>query len=139
MADSKVEVLVDRKAGDLSLTSVGDDGTEHETTLSLEEAWALVASLNQSIQKLLPAEVNTSKNKGKLNVTIDLRGEISEELVNRAVRTAVNEIKQQITKQPLVRAAVLEAIGADQQRLRHLPPGDPRTIPIEGLRETELF
>lgn len=65
---NKIEVMLDRAANNLSIISADDtDGREVETTLSLEEAWALVSNLNQAIQRLLPK----SKYGGSLNKTLN--------------------------------------------------------------------
>lgn len=49
----KIEVLIDRKAGDLSITA-SDDRTQVdiEKTLTVEQAWQLVTELNKAIQTL---------------------------------------------------------------------------------------
>lgn len=94
-----IEVLIDKKENNLSIICTEDGtGVEIEQTLSLEEAWAAVSALNLAIQQLLPSVIA----KGAV---------VKSEPVEPAPER--------------VQAAVLEAIGADQIRPRHMPPGSP--------------
>jgi len=151
METPKVEVLISRATSEISLVSIGDDGTEHETTLSLEEAWAAVASLNESIQKLIPGfKTVPKKEEPMVQVTINVTGTTDPDAIAKAVHKAMSSYASHMvnatqkamedskSRKPRVREAVLNSIGADQVRSRHAPPGEPRTIPVSGLRETEL-
>jgi hypothetical protein len=52
---NKVDVLIDKKRNEISITTIDDTTSEEvETTLSVAEAWNLVADLNEAIAKLKP-------------------------------------------------------------------------------------
>jgi hypothetical protein len=113
----KVEVLIDKVAGNLSIQATDDtDGTSVETTLSSEEAWVLVIALNSAIHQLAGKKKQTKP-----------------KLVHETP-VVISEPKEE-----QVQAAVKEAIGADQLRPRHLPPGPVRNIKIAGLRDRVQF
>lgn len=123
---SKVEVLVDPKAGDLSIIAVDDtDGCSVETTLSVEEAGALVSDLMVAIQKIKTAsEIQGTK--------------VSTPVIKQptVVHTQHFNIDARGSSPERVRDAVLEAIGADRVRKeRYSKPGFPATISKTGLRE----
>jgi len=107
-----VEVLIDKKANNLSIICTEDgSGVEIEQTLSLEEAWSLSAAVNEAIQKLLPSVV--------------AKGAV--------VKSEPTESTDPAPER--VRDAVLESIGADQRRPRHMPPGSPADASTKkGLR-----
>lgn len=109
---NKVEVLLDRKANNLSFTTADDStGTEVETTLSLEEAWILVTELNAAIRSLTTVEPK----------------------VIHTHHPAPKHVAAPSTP-ARVREAVLNSIGADQLRPRYVPPGFPATVTKKGLR-----
>lgn len=126
-----VDVLVDRKANDLSLLTTGDDGVDTETTLTVEGAWDLVVKLNTALRQLQAVPQVT-------HINIDARGASNPALVAAAINRAISvlPVKGIIERKPeRVKDAVLEAIGADQKRPRHVPPGFPATVTKRGLRE----
>jgi collagenase-like PrtC family protease len=113
-----IEVLVDKKEGNLSLVSTDDsDGQSVETTLSIEEAGNLVSEIMLALQKLrTAAEIQSAPIKYATTYKIDGRGS----------STATKE---------QVRAAVREAVGAtDSNKPRYSKPGSPSTIQSKGLR-----
>jgi hypothetical protein len=115
---ANIEVLIDRKSNDLAITLTDDAGNDSESTLTLEDAWKLVTDLNEAITKLLPSIIN----KGSV--------------VAEAVKAGIQPYAAEPYRAPeQVQAAVLEAIGADQKRPRHVPPGFPATLKKAGLRE----
>jgi hypothetical protein len=147
VAFTKVDVLVDSKAGDLSIISVDDsDGSSVETTLSVAEAWSLICDLNEAIHKLAQATIPETSvctpviNKPTVvhtHYNIDARGASNSAQVEIAVRAAMQQGSIQSQRRPeRVRDAVLEAVGADGVRKeRYSKPGFPATIETKGLRE----
>lgn len=72
---NKVDVLLDKRRNEISITTIDDTTSEEvETTLSVSEAWNLVADINVALQKLaLAAETrvqvvgNAKLNKDQLD------------------------------------------------------------------------
>lgn len=119
---NKVEILLDKAAGNLSIIAIDDvDGCSVETTLSVEEAWALVADLNQAIRKItkLPEPRVVHNTYPKKNKSV----------VNAVSNTIISP------STPRVREAVLNSIGADNIRPRYSRPGAPSLEPRKGLRK----
>jgi len=112
---NNIEVLLDRAAGNLSIIATDDSsGTEVEHTLSVEAAWNLVAELNKSIQALLPQ--------------IIAKGSVCSQ-------EQVIPVSEPSRAPERVKDAVLESVGADQRRPRHMPPGSPADASTKkGLR-----
>jgi hypothetical protein len=115
----KVDVLLDKKAGNLSICSIDDTTCEEvETTLSVGEAWNLVADLNEAIAKLKPevqivgnakfnkeqleelavalrksnadfAARRPSEGSGTITVNVDARGCNDPDQVEAAIRSSI--------------------------------------------------
>lgn len=120
-----IDILIDRKAGDMSLTITDDSGVDGEVTLSVEQAWALVCKLMDAMRQLNNEAIEKAIGDGK-RVQIERRRSEPSYTVSIDTRGAHNPEQ--------VQAAVLESIGADSKRPRHMPPGFPAAIKKSGLR-----
>lgn len=107
--DVTVEVLIDYRAGNLSIIAVDDfTGMSVEHTLSLEAAWKLVTELNISLLGI-----------GNLFPVVP------------KVKTEY----QVYQSEPRIREAVMEAIGADSVRTqRYIRPTGVDGVKHSGLR-----
>jgi hypothetical protein len=104
---NKIDVLIDRKNNNLSLTTIDDTTSEEvETTLSVAEAWSLVADINEALQKLALAAETRVQIVGNAKLNKDQIAEL---------KTALDKAGASLFSVPADKVGLLESATPEQK------------------------